>query len=239
MQRTIRRIAQPYAVKFASELPQGQVVAWLSSDEIDRMGDIIEQSGIDFRAFMRAGGPILWQHQADCPIARTVRIGLVNGRLQAAAQFPPPGTSSQSDECYRLIKADVVTGTSIGFLPRRWELIDPRKPGLRFTEVELVEFSFVSVPANRDALIIGKSFLALSAPLSDCTPPPSALQYSGTLAQRRAQLHRDHPELEEAAAERDAAILQANTEMTGRERRHAVAAAWRRYTNRRNHRAAP
>ena len=226
MQGTIRRTAQPHTVKFANELPEGQVLAWLSSGEVDRMGDVIEQGGIGYSAFMRGGGPVLWQHDSKYPVARTVRIGLVNGRLQAVAQFPPAGTSSQSDECYRLMKADVVTGSSIGFLPRRWELIDPRKPGIRFTQVELVEFSFVSVPANCDALIIGKSFPALSAPLSYRTPPPSALQYSGTLAQRRAQLHRDYPELEEAAAERDAAILQANTKMTGRERRRAVAAAW-------------
>jgi HK97 family phage prohead protease len=239
MQGTLRRIAQPYAVKFASELQDGQVLAWLSSNQVDHMGDVVEQDGVDYSAFMAAGGPVLWQHDVKHPVARTLRIGVVNGRLQALAQFPPPGTSSQGDECYRLIKAGIVTGTSIGFLPRQWELIDPRKSGLRFTETELCEFSFVSVPANRDALIIDKSYPAVAAPQSYCPRPPSTLEYAGTLAQRSALLHRDHPEIEEeaAAAERDAAISRANAEMTGHLRRWAIAKAWRGYVNR-THRVA-
>jgi HK97 family phage prohead protease len=161
MQRTIRRVAQPQAVKFAGEqLGERQVEAILSSGAVDRAGDIVVQRGIDYSAFMRAGGPVLWQHDSDFPIARTLRMGIEAGCLTATVQFPPTGTSEQSDEAYRLIKADVVTGVSIGFLPRSWEFIDTPKPGsgVRFLEIELLEFSFVSVPANSQALIIGKAW---------------------------------------------------------------------------------
>src|SRR5260370_16924664 len=113
MQGTIRRTAQPHTVKFANELPEGQVLAWLSSGEVDRMGDVIEQGGIDYSAFMRGGGPVLWQHDSKYPVPRTVRIGLVNGRLQPLAQFPPPATSTQHDQCYPSMNAHLLHVTSI------------------------------------------------------------------------------------------------------------------------------
>jgi HK97 family phage prohead protease len=146
--------------KFAGVVGERQVRAVISSEEVDRMGDVIVQRGIDYSAFMRAGGTVLWQHDYNYPVARTVQIGIVNGCLTATAQFPAEFTSDQSDECYRLIREGVVTGTSIGFLPRDYEPVDRNEPwsGLRFLNVELLEFSFVSVPAAPSALIIGKGW---------------------------------------------------------------------------------
>jgi hypothetical protein len=115
-------------------------------------------------------------------------MGLVNGNLTARAQFPPIGTSEQSDECYRLIKEGVVTGTSIGFVPKKWEFRDLESGyGILFNEVECIEYSFVSVPAQAEAMIIGKSWRG-AALAERPTPTLSVMQYSGTARERRWQL---------------------------------------------------
>lgn len=193
---TIRRAVHSNAIlKFASGLADRQVEAVVSSEMVDQVGDVIVQRGIDFSAFMRAGGPVLWQHDNYYPVARTVRMGLVNGNLTATAQFPPIETSEQSDECYRLIKAGIVTGTSIGFIPKKWEFLDRELGGgVRYIEVECLEYSFVSVPANSEALVIAKMWRG-SALAERSASAPSAFQYAGTLQQREAQLHWAHPDL--------------------------------------------
>jgi HK97 family phage prohead protease len=184
---TVRRSIQSNAVKFAGAVGDRQVLAIVSSEQRDRMGDVILQDGIDYSDFMRGGGTVLWQHDANYPVARTVRLSVVNGCLTALAQFPPEGTSEKSDECYRLIREGVVNSTSIGFAPVEWEFLDKNRPGsgVLFREVQMFEFSYVSVPANPGALIIGKSLGTARSPAAP--PEKSPLHYPGTLAQRQSQ----------------------------------------------------
>jgi HK97 family phage prohead protease len=185
---TIHRTVSGVVTKFVGGLGERQVEAVVSTEAPDRMDDIIIQRGIDYSAFMKLGGPVLWQHDSNYPVARTIRMGLVNGNLTAVAQFPPIGTSDQSDECYRLIKEGVVTATSIGFVPKKWEFRDLESGyGIRFDKVECIEYSFVSVPAQAEAMIIGKSWRG--AALAERTLAPlSTLQYAGDAKTRRYQL---------------------------------------------------
>jgi HK97 family phage prohead protease len=182
---TIHRTVSGAVTKFAGGLGERQVETIVSTEAPDRMDDIIIQRGIDYSAFIRLGGPVLWQHDYNYPVARTIRMGLVNGNLTAVAQFPPIGTSDQSDECYRLIKEGVVTATSIGFVPKKWEFRDLESGyGILFNEVECIEYSFVSVPAQAEAMIIGKSWRG-SALAERSEPVPSVMQFSGTSRDRR------------------------------------------------------
>jgi hypothetical protein len=141
---TTRRITQPHAVKSSgTALGSRQVLAIVSSESQDRMGDSIIQSGIDHHNFIRGGGTVLWQHDYNYPVARTLRMNIVNGCMTALTQFPPEGTSAQSDECYRLIREGIVNATSIGFQPIEWEFLNKNRPnrGVLFRKVELIEFS--------------------------------------------------------------------------------------------------
>jgi HK97 family phage prohead protease len=203
---TLKRSIQPNTVRSAggSSVGERQVLAIVSSEARDRMGDVIRQDGIDYSAFMRGGGTVLWQHDAEYPVASTVRLSVVNGCLTALAQFPPEGTSEKSDECYRLIREGVVGATSIGFAPVDWEFLDKNQPGsgILFKRIEMVEFSFVSIPANRDALVIAKSLPAFGVRGHELPPARSpATPYAGTKADREAQA-RYSPEATEARRRR-------------------------------------
>jgi hypothetical protein len=158
---TTRRITQPHSVKSSgTALGSRQVLAIVLSESQDRMGDSIIQSGIDHHNFIRGGGTVLWQHDYNYPVARTLRMNIVNGCLTSADA--------------------VSSGRHIGAI-RRMLSTDPRgncqcnkrrvqtdkmgisgqnRPGsgVLFSRVELIEFSYVSCPANPDALVIGKSY---------------------------------------------------------------------------------
>jgi HK97 family phage prohead protease len=113
---------------------------------------------------------VLWGHDADTPVAKAVEIGIAGGKLQATVEFPAEGKDAEADWVYGKIKAGIVNATSVGFQPLEVEPIDIKEPwgGFRFTKSELLEFSFVSVPANQDCLIVGRSiFTTAKAPMID------------------------------------------------------------------------
>jgi HK97 family phage prohead protease len=135
-----------------------QVKVICSTDDIDRAGEVIVQSGIDLGDY-QTNPVVLWQHDPMQPIARAVDIGLAGGKLQATVQFPDEGVSPKADEVYGLIKAGVINSTSVGFDPIESEPMDPNRPRgpQRYLKCGLMEFSFVSVPANPGASIVARS----------------------------------------------------------------------------------
>ncbi len=131
-----------------------RVLCVISTSAPDRSGDIVVASGCDATAFLRTRS-VLWNHDQSQPIARCIALEIGANRITATAEFPPEGKVANSDRIYGMVKAGLVNAVSIGFLPREQEPIDPKNPrkGARFTRWELLEFSFVAVPANAEALI--------------------------------------------------------------------------------------
>lgn len=146
------------ATETLAEQRRVQVIA--STDSEDRVGDVIVQSGIDLAAYKK-NPMVLWGHDPDVPVARAIDIGVVGGKLQATVQFPDEGIDADSDWVYGKIKSGIVNAVSVGFIPLDYEPLDPKTPwgGYRFLKSELLEFSFVSIPANRDCLVIGRDII--------------------------------------------------------------------------------
>jgi HK97 family phage prohead protease len=133
-----------------------QVLVRASSPSVDLAGDIVEQSGIILSAF-HANPVVLWQHDPGQPIARALQTGMSGGNLTALIQFPPEGTSAQSDEAWRLIQAGIVSTVSIGFDPIKTEPLHGGRRGFKYLQSLLLEISFVSIPANGDAGVIARA----------------------------------------------------------------------------------
>src|SRR6185312_14854393 len=103
---TMRRVAFVTTTKTGAGVGHRQVRCIVSTADTDRMGDVIVQTGIDLTSYRR--NPIvLWQHDANFPIARAVEIGITGGALTALVQFPDEGTDPTSDRVYALIKAGI------------------------------------------------------------------------------------------------------------------------------------
>jgi HK97 family phage prohead protease len=183
---TIRRLPGT-VTKFAGALADDEAELLANTENEDRVGDIILQKGIRDDAWRAGGAVILRDHNTGWPVANGIRAGVEAAGYTVRIRFAPWGTSEVADETRRLVKAGVLRGVSIGFLPITYELIDRSdySSGYLFKEIELLEISICSVPANRESLVIGKSW---RGPTQRPEANPSTLQFAGDARTRRYQL---------------------------------------------------
>lgn len=124
----------------------------VSTPEVDRYGTIIIPSGIEYTAYLK--NPIvLAQHNADeWPIGKCLGFMMNGENLEATLQFHR--LTEEACIVADLVAAGYVKAVSVGIIPTESEeqTIDGKKV-IVYTKSELVEFSVVSIPANRDALI--------------------------------------------------------------------------------------
>jgi HK97 family phage portal protein/HK97 family phage prohead protease len=131
-----------------------------STAEVDRMGDVVEQSW-HLDSYKR-NPVILWNHDSTRPpIARATAVEVVDGQLEIEMEFDLADPFAA--EVAGKIQRGFINAGSVGFFPGavqyRSELpkddprYDPKSFGIVASENELVEFSITPVPANGSALI--------------------------------------------------------------------------------------
>lgn len=126
--------------------------AMISTEGKDRQGDIVVASGGRFEAFMRNPVVLFAHDSSQPPVAKALDVEVRGAGVRSVFQFPHEGVSARADEVHRLWSAGFLNAVSIGFMPEKVSPLDDKSFGLRFDEWELVEFSIVPVPANREAL---------------------------------------------------------------------------------------
>jgi HK97 family phage major capsid protein/HK97 family phage prohead protease len=135
-----------------------------SSPLTDRVGDVLEPKGAEFRLPL----PLLWQHRADEPIGHVISANVTDKGIQIRAQIAK-GVLPRIDEIWSLIKSRLVRGLSVGFRPIK----DPEPIkgtyGLRFTSWEWMELSAVTIPANTDATILTVKQFDIAQPAASGT----------------------------------------------------------------------
>lgn len=134
----------------------------LSTEDIDRDGDIILADGWRLDNFIK--NPIaLWQHDHKQPIGKWSNFRIEGKRLIADLKLAGTNLALMAKQ---LIDEGILKAVSVGFSVKEgdYEYRDPEKPygGYLIKSAELLEASLVSVPANQNALMIGKA-LNLSA----------------------------------------------------------------------------
>lgn len=123
-----------------------------STPEIDRQGDIVEPKGAEFADNI----PLLWQHDSSQPVGR-VKLGKATKEgIPFTAKIlkfaEPAGLKARVDEAWQSVKSGLISAVSIGFRPKEYSIID-ETGGLRFTAIEIMELSLVTIPANAGATI--------------------------------------------------------------------------------------
>ncbi len=135
---------------------KGLISAVVGSTEVlDRAGDVIAQDGWDLKNFLK-NPVILWGHNVRMdrpPIGKAIKVWMEGKssktkKLMFDIQFDLQ--DSFAAEIYRKIKDGFVNTVSVGFIPLE------REDNV-FTKNELLELSFVPVPANPEALVTLRS----------------------------------------------------------------------------------
>ncbi len=134
----------------------------ISSENPDRSGEIIIQSGIDFGNY-NLNGVILWAHHLDeIPCARCVEHWMeTKDGIAKTFMTIQHSETDDSMKVFNAVKSGFLKASSIGFISRRSEKISQKgknRPSifgepLRHLEIELIEVSICSVGMSADALV--------------------------------------------------------------------------------------
>ena len=145
----VRRAWSTLEIK-AVDSEQGYIEGVASTPSTDRMGDIVEPKGAQFKLPI----PLLWQHDAEQPIGQVMSAKVTDAGIAIRAQIAR-NVLPRIEEAWALIKSGLVRGLSIGFRASEMEPINPKDPfgGMRFLAWEWLELSAVTIPANQDASI--------------------------------------------------------------------------------------
>jgi Escherichia/Staphylococcus phage prohead protease len=141
------------------QLGDDEVECILSTGAVARDGHILVPQGCDLAGY-RKTPIILYQHMPQAPVGTASAITVWPDRITAKITFAPLGVSATADEVRGLVKSGVVRSLSVGFDPKDGEPLDPKRPrdGQRFTSWELLECSFVSLPADTGAVVTARGY---------------------------------------------------------------------------------
>lgn len=147
-----------HAVKSIDEETR-QATFVISTDEKDRMGEVVEQSW-DLENYKK--NPIvLFGHDPSKPgyvLGKATEIvadkdGDKNITL-GTVQFAEEGTSQDADTVWKLVKQGILRTVSVGFIPHTFKKLDEDGETDVLADNELLEFSIVPIPANPSAVAL-------------------------------------------------------------------------------------
>lgn len=127
--------------KAASDEDTGTFRVVGTSEHLDRYNEVIRIDGWETERYM-ANPVILWGHDHSRLIGMTTSIEVRDGQMIFTGKFAP---TEEAQEKRRLYDLGFLRATSVGF-------IEKEREGNLITKAELLELSFVSVPANPFAL---------------------------------------------------------------------------------------
>ena len=132
----------------------------ISKEVVDRDGDILRASGVDFSNYMKNPVFLSFHNSREFPLGKVTKFWVEGNEVKAIVYFPTleelstdPNNASEKaklvDFTYHCYKTGMLNAVSVGFIPVEWIETDN---GYDILKWELLEFSAVAVPANQDAI---------------------------------------------------------------------------------------
>src|SRR5262245_37913421 len=134
-----------------------EVEAVMTTSSVDAEGDVIDPRGWRLDRYKANPVVLLGHDHKSLPVGKVTDIRPTRNGLAARIAFPTPGISPRADEVRELAKADFLNTVSVGFRPIKSSPSRARSGGTDYAEQELLELSFVSIPANAEALVVGRA----------------------------------------------------------------------------------
>ena len=156
----IEKIFSNMEVKATKE---DRVVEFIATKEVvDRDGDIVKVSGLNVKNYKKNPVILLNHDRRGLPVGKAVRVVKSGGELKVKIKFADPEEYSVADTVYKLVKGGYINAVSMGLMPD-WETMEYKedkktKKRIRtINKADILEISIVTVPANQEALVTGKS----------------------------------------------------------------------------------
>ena len=142
------------------DIGERSVLFTISKEVVDRDGDILRASGVDFSNYMKNPVFLSFHNSGEFPLGKVTRFWVEGNEVKAIVYFPTleelstdPNNASEKaklvDFTYHCYKTGMLNAVSVGFIPVEWIETDN---GYDILKWELLEFSAVAVPANQDAI---------------------------------------------------------------------------------------
>jgi HK97 family phage major capsid protein/HK97 family phage prohead protease len=125
----------------------GVITGIASTPATDRMDDIVLPEGAVYKLPL----PLLWQHNHGDPIGEITEAKVTRKGIEIVGKVAL-GVTDEIDRYWKLLKAGLVRGLSIGFRGLESEQIEGSW-GVKFSKWEWLELSAVTIPANAEANI--------------------------------------------------------------------------------------
>jgi HK97 family phage prohead protease len=134
------------------DLGEGVLECVVTTANEDRHGENILSDGIDTQRYMENPVVLYGHDYYGLPIGKTIKLTeqktKMKARFQLATDILPFAAT-----VYAMVKAGYINAVSIGGIVKKWS-----EDYRTIEEMEMLEFSIVSIPANPEALITGRSF---------------------------------------------------------------------------------
>ena len=148
------------------------VVQIISTRDMDRDSEILMPKGADLSQFKKAPQVLLGHNHGELPIGKATKIEKNGKDVRAVVQFAP---TERGQEAKELVKGGFLKTCSVGFIPleivdkgspefaslskkleKTWDEFEGVKDSVRriIKRWMLLEFSYVSVPSNINALTV-------------------------------------------------------------------------------------
>ena len=125
----------------------------ISDESVDRHGEVILQDGMDTGNYMKNPVVLFGHDYWSLPVGVTESITkeIINGIRVTIAEgrFAPADANPEAQKIRRLYEEKILTTSSVGIIANEMQ-------GNTITKSELLEWSFVPVPANPNALSLAK-----------------------------------------------------------------------------------
>lgn len=135
-------------------LKNGDIEAYVSTETVDRVGDIIKASGWSLDNYIKTGAPVLFSHDYSLPpIGKAIEIQKQRKGLFAVTRFHEK--TQLSRDLALLARDGDMKSWSVGFSamePPESRTEEGVFKGYIFNKTELLEYSLVAVPANPEAV---------------------------------------------------------------------------------------
>lgn len=123
----------------------------ISTGSVDRYNSVIEPGGWNLEQY-NANPVVLWMHDYGTPAIARSKVALDGDRLVAVPEFPERGVYPLADTVQDLVRGGFLNAASVGWQADEWTY-DEKMGGVRYIKQTLLEWSFVTVPGNAEALV--------------------------------------------------------------------------------------